>query len=49
MPACIYHDTPKKNRFVGAVQAGIPITKVAVLHNILKQTASDIWLKFKKN
>jgi len=49
MPAHICHNSPKKNRFIGAVQAGIPITKAAELHHIPKQTASDIWLKFKKN
>jgi hypothetical protein len=48
MPTHICHNSPKKNRFIGAIQAGIPITKAAELHHIPKQTASDIWLKFKK-
>jgi hypothetical protein len=48
MPAHKCHNSPEKNWFIGAIQAGIPITKATELHHIPKQTASDIWLKFKK-
>jgi transposase len=43
-----HHDSPKKNRFIGAVQAGQPLTKAAKELGIPKQTASDIWQKFNK-
>jgi hypothetical protein len=42
MPTHICHDSLKKNQFIGAIQAGIPITKATELHHIAKQIASDI-------
>jgi hypothetical protein len=43
MSGCTHHDTPKKNRFIGAVQAGKPLTKAAA---DLDTTASNLWVKF---
>ena len=43
-----HHDSPKKNNFIGAVQAGQPLTKAAKELSIPKQTASGIWQKFNK-
>ena len=46
MPSHTQHDSPKKNRFIGAVQAGKTVVAAAREHNILQHTASDIWHKF---
>src|SRR5882762_2025383 len=43
-----HHNSPKKNHFIGAGQAGQPLTKAAKELSIPKQTASDIWQKFNK-
>jgi transposase len=48
MSSHIYHDSPKKNRFIGAIQAGQSLTEAANNFNIPKQTASDLWKKFQK-
>lgn len=42
------HDSPKKNRLVGAIKAGMSITEAARLTGIPCQTASDIWHKYIK-
>jgi transposase len=44
----IQHDSPKKNKFIGAVLAGNTIKEAANTHNIPQSTASDIWHKYKK-
>src|ERR1700721_1991277 len=47
MPSRTQHDSPKKNRFIGAVQAGKTVAEAACEHNIPQHTASDIWHKFR--
>jgi transposase-like protein len=48
MPSRTQHDSPKKNRFIGAVQAGKTVAAAAREHNIPQHTASDIWHKFRR-
>jgi hypothetical protein len=48
MSSHIYHDSPKKNRFIGAMQAGQSLTEATNNFDIPKQTASDLWKKFQK-
>ena len=48
MSSHIYHDSPKKIRFIGAMQAGQSLTEAANNFDIPKQTASDLWKKFQK-
>jgi hypothetical protein len=46
MPTHSQHDSPMKNRFIGAVQAGLTITAAAKENDIPRHTASDIWHKY---
>jgi transposase len=46
MPKHTQHDSPRKNRFIGAVQSGLSITKAAADNNISRTAGSDIWHKF---
>ena len=39
-------DSPRKNRFVGAVQSGVSQAKAARQENIPPSTASDIWKNY---
>ena len=41
------HDSPKKNRFIGAVSAGLSIAEAANKENIPISTAYHIWNKYK--
>ena len=42
------HDSPKKNRFIGAVEAGKSIRAAASTYGIPPATAQDIWRKFQE-
>ena len=42
------HDSPKKNRLIGAIQAGSTLRKAADLVEIPYPTAKKIWAKFRK-
>ena len=46
--ARIYHDSPKKNRFIGCVLAGNTVEAAGKQYNIPQSTASDIWRKFQQ-
>jgi len=48
MSSRIYHDSPKKNCFIGAVQAGQTIIQAAASFGIPQSTASDLWHKFQQ-
>ena len=43
-----YHDTPRKNRFVGAVFSSQPLAEAAKQNQIPRTTASRLWKKFVK-
>ena len=42
------HDSPKKNWFIGAVEAGKSIRAAAATYDISPATAQDIWKKFQE-
>ena len=42
------HDSPKKNQFIGAVEAGKSIRAAAATYDIPPATAQDIWKKFQE-
>lgn len=44
----IQHDTPTKNRFIGAMEATGKLRQSAAKYGIKSSTASDIWTKYKK-
>ncbi|KAJ3527972.1 hypothetical protein NMY22_g9584 [Coprinellus aureogranulatus] len=46
--ALVEHDTPKKNRFVGAVQTGTSVPQAAKLYGIGRSTGYEIWNKFQE-
>ena len=48
MPRNSQHDSPTKNRFIGAVQAGQTISRAAHENGIAQQTGSDLWQKFQE-
>jgi transposase len=48
MSPYVSHDSPKKNRFIGAIPAGKSIVEAANDFDIPKQTASDLWHKFQQ-
>ena len=41
-----HHDSPKENRFIGAIQAGMSVAEAAEKENIPLSTAYKIWDKF---
>ena len=43
-----YHDSPKKNQFIGAVFAGLPLEEAARQHQIPHSTTQGLWWKFVK-
>jgi transposase len=43
-----YHDSPKKNRFIGSILAGNTITDAGKDFDIPQSTASDIWRKYQQ-
>ena len=44
---CILHDSPKKNRFIGAVQGGNPVPIAAASFRIPRSTSYKLWNKYK--
>jgi transposase len=42
------HDSPTKNCFIGAVQAGQTISQAAHKNGIAQQAGSDLWQKFQE-
>ena len=48
MSTRIQHDSPKKNRFISAVQSWQTIKDAAAVYDIPQQTASNVWHKFQK-
>ena len=44
---CILHDSPKKNRFIGAVQGGNPVPIAAASFGIPRSTGYKLWNKYK--
>jgi hypothetical protein len=46
MPTHSQHDSPKKDQFIRAVQAGLTISAAAKENDIPCHTASDIWHKY---
>jgi hypothetical protein len=44
----VQHDTPTKNRFIGAMEATGKLQQSAAKYGIKSSTASDIWTKYKK-
>jgi transposase len=48
MPHSYYHNFPKKNRFIGRLQAGLTISEAAQAADIPQQTASDLARKFRE-
>ena len=42
------HDSPKKNRFIGAVLAGKTVKAAGEDKGIPQSTANDIWHKYRK-
>jgi transposase len=44
----VQHSSPKKNRLIGAIQAGKPISQAAQLTGIPFGTAKKIWAKFRE-
>jgi len=45
--ARVQHDSPKKNRLIGAIQAGKTVSEAAEMVAIPTSTARDIWRKYK--
>ena len=43
-----FHDSPKKNRFIGAIFSGVPKGQAADQNGILRSTAQRLWRKFVK-
>jgi hypothetical protein len=43
-----HHDSPKKNRFIGAVLAGQTVQATGKENRIPQSTANDIWHKYQK-
>lgn len=48
MPAGPHHDSPRKNRFIGAVQSGTKQGAAADLYGIPQSTASRLWKKYRE-
>ena len=48
MPRNSQHDSPTKNRFIGAVQAGQTISQAAHENSISQQAGSDLWRTFQE-
>ena len=48
MPRNSQHDSPTKNRFIGAVQAGQTISQAAHENSIAQQAGSDLWQKYQE-
>lgn len=48
MSTYVHHDSPKKNRLIGAIQAGLSIRQAASNLGIPDSTASDLWRKFQQ-
>lgn len=46
MPPHTFHASPKKNRFIGAVQAGMTVSEAAQTYQLPKSTAYDLWKKY---
>jgi transposase len=44
----VQHDTPTKNRFIGAMEATGKLQQSAAKYGIKSSTASNIWTKYKK-
>ncbi|KAE9404220.1 hypothetical protein BT96DRAFT_989495 [Gymnopus androsaceus JB14] len=44
--AQMQHDSPKKNRLIGAIEAGRSVSSAADYAGIPRSTASDIWWKY---
>lgn len=44
-----HHDSPKKNRFIGAVEAGTSIRQAAFDNKIPDSTANDLWRKYQQS
>lgn len=42
----VYHDSPKKNQFIGVVKSGLSVSQAARLHDIPQRTACALWKKF---
>jgi len=42
----VYHESPKKNRFIGSVQSGLSVSEAARRHDIPQRTANTLWHKF---
>ena len=45
--ACIQHDTPTKNRFIGAMEATEKLCESAATYGIKPSTALNLWTKYK--
>jgi transposase len=43
----VQHDTPVKNRFIGAMEATGKLRQSSAKYGIKASTASDIWTKYK--
>ena len=43
----VQHDTPTKNKFIGAMEATGKLCQSASKYGIKPSTASDIWTKYK--
>ena len=44
--AQVQHDTPTKNRFIGAMEATGNLRQSAARYGIKPSTASDLWAKY---
>ena len=44
----LFHDSPKKNRFIGAIFSGAPKGQATDQNGILCSTAQQLWQKFMK-
>ena len=45
--ACIQHDTPTKNQFIGAMEATGKLCESAATYGIKLSTVSNLWTKYK--